>query len=95
MSRWDLSLVDQLPPYMKYYYKALLDVYVEIEEELDETGKSPLIHYVIEEVIDLLLDKLFVSVIYVSNVYIPQSMSQFSEEKTGESIFPRGKAGVQ
>ncbi|CAA2966117.1 (-)-germacrene d synthase [Olea europaea subsp. europaea] len=49
IERWDLSLVDQLPPYMKYYYKALLDVYVEIEEELDETGKSPLIHYVIEE----------------------------------------------
>lgn len=52
MSRWDLSLVDQLPPYMKYYYKALLDVYVEIEEELEKTGKSSLVHYVIEEVIN-------------------------------------------
>ncbi|CAI9756949.1 unnamed protein product [Fraxinus pennsylvanica] len=49
IERWDLSLVDQLPPYMKYYYKALLDVYVEIEEELGKTGKSYLVHYVIDE----------------------------------------------
>ncbi|CAI9756952.1 unnamed protein product [Fraxinus pennsylvanica] len=49
IERWDLSLVDQLPPYMKYYYKVLLDVYVEIEEVLGKTGKSYLVHYVIEE----------------------------------------------
>ncbi|XP_022877487.1 beta-caryophyllene synthase-like isoform X2 [Olea europaea var. sylvestris] len=49
IERWDPSLVDQLPSYMKYYYKALLDVYVEIEEELEKTGKSSLVHYVIEE----------------------------------------------
>ncbi|CAA2988682.1 (-)-germacrene D synthase [Olea europaea subsp. europaea] len=49
IERWDPSLVDQLPPYMKYCYKALLDVYVEIEEELEKTGKSSLVHYVIEE----------------------------------------------
>ncbi|CAI9756951.1 unnamed protein product [Fraxinus pennsylvanica] len=49
IERWDLSLVDQLPPYMKYYYKSLLDVYVEIEEELGKTGKSYLVHFMIEE----------------------------------------------
>ncbi|KAL2476209.1 Alpha-humulene/(-)-(E)-beta-caryophyllene synthase [Abeliophyllum distichum] len=49
IERWDFSVIDQLPPYLQHYYKALLDVYVEIEEELGKTEKSNLVHYVIEE----------------------------------------------
>lgn len=49
--RWDLDATDQLPPYMKHCYKALLDFYVEIVEELEKTGKSSCAHYVKEEVI--------------------------------------------
>nr|WBW04474.1 terpene synthase [Ficus esquiroliana] len=38
--RWDISAIDQLPEYMKVCYKALLDVYSEIEEKLSsEDGK--------------------------------------------------------
>ncbi|KAL2476212.1 Terpenoid synthase 17 [Abeliophyllum distichum] len=49
IERWDFSVIDQLPPYLQHYYKALLDVYVEIEEELGKREKSNLVHYVIEE----------------------------------------------
>ncbi|EXB50928.1 (-)-germacrene D synthase [Morus notabilis] len=38
--RWDVSAMDKLPEYMKVCYKALLDVYDEIEENLaTEDGK--------------------------------------------------------
>nr|QNC49788.1 terpene synthase 5 [Leucophyllum frutescens] len=39
IQRWDISAMEQLPPYMKICYKALLDVYVEMEE-LEEEGES-------------------------------------------------------
>ncbi|CAI9756932.1 unnamed protein product [Fraxinus pennsylvanica] len=49
--RWDLDATDQLPPYMKHCYKALLDFYVETVEELEKTGRSYCAQYVKEEVI--------------------------------------------
>ncbi|CAI9784166.1 unnamed protein product [Fraxinus pennsylvanica] len=49
IERWDFGVIDQLPAYMQHCYKALLDVYVEIEEELGKTKNSSLVHYVIEE----------------------------------------------
>ncbi|CAA3010405.1 (-)-germacrene D synthase [Olea europaea subsp. europaea] len=50
IERWDLDATDQLPPYMKHCYKALLDFYVGIVEELEKTGKSSCAHYVKEEI---------------------------------------------
>ncbi|CAA3011454.1 (-)-germacrene D synthase [Olea europaea subsp. europaea] len=49
IERWDFSVIDQLPTYMQHFYKAILDVYVEIEEEMGKIEKSYLAHYVIEE----------------------------------------------
>ncbi|XP_022876862.1 beta-caryophyllene synthase-like [Olea europaea var. sylvestris] len=43
---WDFSAVDQLPSYMQYLYKSLLDVYLKSEKEL---GKSYRVHYAIDE----------------------------------------------
>ncbi|PON55954.1 Squalene/phytoene synthase [Trema orientale] len=44
--RWDISAIDQLPDYMKVCYKALLDVYSEVEETLaNENGKLYRLHY--------------------------------------------------
>lgn len=60
MCRWVFSVIDQLPTYMQHCYKALFDLYVEIEEELGKIEKSYLVHYVIEEVINLLLAKLII-----------------------------------
>ncbi|PON61426.1 Squalene/phytoene synthase [Parasponia andersonii] len=38
--RWDISAIDQLPDYMKICYKALLDVYSEVEETLANEGRN-------------------------------------------------------
>ena len=38
-------MIDQLPEYMQVCYKALLDVYSEIEAEMSSQGKSYRIDY--------------------------------------------------
>ncbi|KAL2505298.1 Alpha-humulene/(-)-(E)-beta-caryophyllene synthase [Abeliophyllum distichum] len=50
IERWDFSAIDQLPPYMKYFYKSLIDVYLVAEEELGKIGKSSLVYYTIKEI---------------------------------------------
>ncbi|KAL5546812.1 hypothetical protein UlMin_006499 [Ulmus minor] len=47
--RWDISAIDQLPEYMKFFYKALLDVYSEIEEELRNNGNLYRLDYAKEK----------------------------------------------
>ncbi|XP_023909257.2 (-)-germacrene D synthase [Quercus suber] len=47
IERWDISATDQLPEYMKVCYKALLDVYCEMEEKIGE-GRSYRIRHAIE-----------------------------------------------
>ncbi|XP_044496800.1 (-)-germacrene D synthase-like [Mangifera indica] len=39
IERWDISTIDQLPDYMKLCYKALLDIYSEIEPEMTNQEK--------------------------------------------------------
>jgi (-)-germacrene D synthase len=34
--RWDTSSIDQLPEYMKLCYRALLDVYTEMDQKIGE-----------------------------------------------------------
>ncbi|CAA2990414.1 (-)-germacrene D synthase [Olea europaea subsp. europaea] len=46
---WDFSAGDQLPSYMQYFYKSLLDVYLEAEKDLGKIGKSYRVHYSIDE----------------------------------------------
>ncbi|KAL6315912.1 hypothetical protein AAG906_013260 [Vitis piasezkii] len=43
--RWDINSIDQLPEYMKLCYGALLDVYKEIEEEMEKEGNQYRAHY--------------------------------------------------
>ncbi|PRQ33610.1 putative lyase [Rosa chinensis] len=45
IQRWDIRATDPLPDYMKVCYKAMLEVYTEIEEELAKEGKLYRIHY--------------------------------------------------
>ncbi|XP_031092796.1 (-)-germacrene D synthase-like [Ipomoea triloba] len=45
IERWDATAVNELPEYMKICYMALLDVYVEMEKELAETGELYRIDY--------------------------------------------------
>ncbi|EOY12642.1 Delta-cadinene synthase isozyme A [Theobroma cacao] len=44
IERWDIKCIDQLPDYMKISYKALLDVYEEMEQLLEE-GKQYRVEY--------------------------------------------------
>jgi len=50
ISRWDISSSVDLPEYMKLCYKALLDVFEEIEQELRKHGKEDLVKYSKKEV---------------------------------------------
>ncbi|KAJ9671956.1 hypothetical protein PVL29_025550 [Vitis rotundifolia] len=45
VGRWDISVIDQLPEYMRVCYRALLDVYSEIEEEMAKEGRSYRFYY--------------------------------------------------
>ncbi|XP_011095787.1 germacrene-D synthase-like isoform X1 [Sesamum indicum] len=49
VQRWDVNDLDQLPPYMGICYKAFLDVYLEMEAEVENGGESYLVQYTKEE----------------------------------------------
>ncbi|CAA0816255.1 Alpha-humulene/(-)-(E)-beta-caryophyllene synthase [Striga hermonthica] len=46
---WDAQAMDQLPTYMRTCYKALLDVYAEMEEETKKAGTSYRVQYAKED----------------------------------------------
>ncbi|PIM98415.1 Germacradienol synthase [Handroanthus impetiginosus] len=48
IQRWDLSASEQLPPYMRICYEAVLNVYAEMEEQVGE-DKPYRVHYAKEE----------------------------------------------
>ncbi|XP_030525206.2 (-)-germacrene D synthase-like [Rhodamnia argentea] len=48
IQRWDIDCINELPGYMQVFYKALIDVYIEIEEGLACTGRSYRLYYAIE-----------------------------------------------
>nr|WNI01933.1 terpene synthase [Psidium guajava] len=48
IQRWDIDCIKELPWYMQVFYKALIDVYVEIEEILACKGRSYRLYYAIE-----------------------------------------------
>ncbi|KAJ4821988.1 hypothetical protein Tsubulata_007541 [Turnera subulata] len=49
ISRWGIESMDMLPEYMKLCYRTLLDIYEEIERDLEKHGRSYLVHYSKEE----------------------------------------------
>nr|QEV81847.1 terpene synthase 8 [Prunella vulgaris] len=53
LQRWDIGAIDQLPLYMRIYFQALFDLYVEMEEEMGKIGKSYAIKYGKQEMIRL------------------------------------------
>ncbi|KAJ9676241.1 hypothetical protein PVL29_024976 [Vitis rotundifolia] len=48
IERWDMNSIDHLPEYMKRCYVELLDVYKEIEEEMEKDGNQYRVQYAIE-----------------------------------------------
>ncbi|THF99378.1 hypothetical protein TEA_019104 [Camellia sinensis var. sinensis] len=45
ISRWDVSPMDELPDYMKALYRALLNVYDEVERDLAKQGRAYGVHH--------------------------------------------------
>ncbi|TYJ38904.1 hypothetical protein E1A91_A04G026800v1 [Gossypium mustelinum] len=45
IERWEIKCIDQLPEYMKLNYKALLDVYEEMEQLVAEHGRQYCVEY--------------------------------------------------
>ena len=59
-NRWDISALDQLPEYMRLCYRALLDVYSEMEKEMAEKGKTYCVNYAKEAVSTFTLSSYYV-----------------------------------
>ncbi|KAL6501871.1 Trehalose-6-P synthase/phosphatase complex synthase subunit [Orobanche gracilis] len=49
IQRWDVGALEELPPFMKLGYKALLDTYAGIEEEMKNAGVSYRVPYAKED----------------------------------------------
>ncbi|KAL8508355.1 hypothetical protein ACS0TY_018817 [Phlomoides rotata] len=62
IQRWSISCLDQLPDYMKIIYKALLEVFEEIEKEMIKQGTIYRLNYGIE-VLEIWLEILTQSTI--------------------------------
>ncbi|CAL2266062.1 unnamed protein product [Prunus armeniaca] len=45
IERWDMSCIDELPDYMQIFYRTLLNVVDEIEEEIAKDGRSYRVYY--------------------------------------------------
>ncbi|KAI6690479.1 hypothetical protein NL676_027307 [Syzygium grande] len=48
IQRRDIECINELPEYMQVFYKALIDIYVEIEDVLACTGRSYCLYYAME-----------------------------------------------
>jgi hypothetical protein len=48
--RWDISCLDDLPNYMKFLYKLILDLYEEIKHEMRKEGREYAPNYYAKEV---------------------------------------------
>ncbi|KAK2975025.1 hypothetical protein RJ640_015237 [Escallonia rubra] len=53
VERWDISVINELPEYMRPLYRALLGLYEELEEEMTKQGKSYATYYAKEDMKDL------------------------------------------
>lgn len=64
--------MDFLPEYMKFCYKALLDVYEEMEQEMVKEGRAFCVYYVKNEV-NIINLQLFLGLVltkyYISNSF--------------------------
>ncbi|KAL0001134.1 hypothetical protein SO802_014915 [Lithocarpus litseifolius] len=79
IKRWDINCIDQLPEYMKLCYKAHLDVYEEIEDEMSKEGKS----YLMKK----LVQAYFVEAKWFNEGYIP-TMDEYMSNALKSSGYP-------
>ncbi|KAK9209542.1 hypothetical protein WN944_001909 [Citrus x changshan-huyou] len=70
VQRWDIGAMDILPEYMKVLYKALLDTYNEVEQDLAKEGRSSYLRYDKEKMQEL-VQMYFVQAKWSSEGYVP------------------------
>ncbi|XVE50475.1 hypothetical protein DITRI_Ditri01bG0165100 [Diplodiscus trichospermus] len=70
IERWDPACIDQLPTYMKVFYKALLNVYEEMEEAMTKKGKLYRVQYA-KEAMKQLSQAYFVEAKWYHEHYTP------------------------
>lgn len=75
IQRWDVDCIDELPDYMKIFYRRLLNVCNEIEEEMVKQGTSYRVHYA-KEAIKAQARLYFAEARWLHEDYIP-SMDEY------------------
>ncbi|XVE50495.1 hypothetical protein DITRI_Ditri01bG0167100 [Diplodiscus trichospermus] len=68
--KWDAACIDQLPTYMKVFYKALLNVFEEMEEAMTKEGKLYRVQYA-KEAMKQLSQAYFVEAKWCNEHYTP------------------------
>ncbi|KAK8489707.1 hypothetical protein V6N11_014355 [Hibiscus sabdariffa] len=70
IERWDTDCFDRLPKYMQFFYKALLDLYEEMEKVMTKQGKSYRVQYA-KEAMKQLSQAYFVEAKWYNENYVP------------------------
>nr|UZT70950.1 terpene synthase 5 [Paeonia delavayi] len=70
VNRWDISNIGQLPEYMQICYQALLDVYNEIEEAMNQQGRSYRLYYA-KQAMKNQVNAYFMEAKWCSTEYVP------------------------
>ncbi|KAL9366365.1 hypothetical protein Peur_037564 [Populus x canadensis] len=86
IERWEITAVDQLPEYMKVTYKALLDVYTEIEENMVTEERSYRVYYAKEAM------KNLVRAYYLESKWFHQKHTPTMEEYMAVALVTSGYA---
>uniref|UniRef100_A0A2N9GC24 Terpene synthase N-terminal domain-containing protein n=1 Tax=Fagus sylvatica TaxID=28930 RepID=A0A2N9GC24_FAGSY len=86
IERWDISSIDHLPEYMQICYRALLDVFEAVEEELGKQGRSSRVSYA-KEAMKLLVRAYFDEAKWFHQDYIP-TMEEYMHVALKTSGYP-------
>ncbi|XP_041993268.1 bicyclogermacrene synthase-like isoform X2 [Salvia splendens] len=71
IQRWDVNAtLEDSPPYIQMCYRSLIQTYIEIEDEMEKTGESYLVHYAIKDMKKLVM-AYFEEPKWLYNKYIP------------------------
>ncbi|KAK6122927.1 hypothetical protein DH2020_043327 [Rehmannia glutinosa] len=70
IERWDISQIDTLPDYVKPFYEALLELYVQFEQGLAKEGRSYAVHYA-KEALNELVRSYYVEAKWFIEGYLP------------------------
>ncbi|KAB2059402.1 hypothetical protein ES319_A11G300600v1 [Gossypium barbadense] len=75
IQRWDANCIDELPEFMKLFYKPLLEFYEEVEEVMRKEGKSYRVQYA-RDMFKQLSGYYFVEAKWLHEKYVP-SMEEY------------------